>query len=101
MLETKNNLTRRTVVVGGTACAAMAAVLGTAVAQDKIPPEAVMYVPKTANPQQFCANCIHWQGTPAAAYTELDEANPEMAACAVVSGNLASTGWSGVWAPRA
>ena len=97
--ETKG-VSRRTLLGGGVAAVAAVGLVGRARAQDKIPPESVMYVEKTANQEQFCANCLHWQGDVVTSYSELDESNPAKAACAIVSGDLASTGWCGVWAPR-
>jgi hypothetical protein len=93
-------ISRRTLLGGGVAAMAAAGLTRAARAQDKIPPEAVMYVDKTQNMDQFCANCLHWQGDVVATFADLDESSPARAACAIVSGDLASTGWCGVWAPR-
>ncbi|WP_420391967.1 hypothetical protein [Acuticoccus sp.] len=98
MSDTKG-VSRRT-LIGGTVAVAATAGLGIrAQAQTKIPPEAVMYVPITANKEQFCANCIHWQAEHVAEYSSLNESDPEMAECAIVAGQVHSTGWCGVWAP--
>lgn len=91
-------VSRRTIIGCGVAAVAGVALAGTARAQEKIAQEAVLYVAKTENPEQFCANCTHWQGTPVASYAELDEADPAKAACAIVAGEILSTGWCGVWA---
>lgn len=92
-------VSRRTVLIGSTAAVATAGLSGHAAAQSKIDPAAVMYVARTDNEEQFCANCIHWEGEQVLEYSALDTDDPAMAECAIVSGNLHSTGWCGVWAP--
>ncbi len=101
MADNKQGISRRTIL--GCGAAAAVAVVGfqsTARAQGSVPPEQVLYVEKTANQEQFCANCVHWQGTPVEEYSALNEAEPEQAGCAIVAGEVASTGWCGVYAPR-
>ena len=100
MSKDSGKVTRRT-IIGGAVVAVTTAGFGLEVrAQGTLPREQVMYVEKTQTPGRFCANCLQWKGTPVADYAELDESNPEMAACAIVAGEVASTGWCGVWAPR-
>lgn len=82
-------VSRRTVLIGGTAAVAAGAFGGAANAQDKIPQAAVMYQdqPKTVDGNvQRCDNCLHWQPPNA---------------CAIVAGEIAPEGWCGVWAPMA
>lgn len=98
----KQGISRRTLIGSGAAVVAAAGLGGRAAsAQTKIPPEAVMYVAVTDNEEQFCANCLHWQGEVVEDYSALNPDDPEMAECALVTGELAATGWCGVWAPRA
>ena len=100
MASNKNGMSRRTIIQCGVAVAAAGVGMSTVVrAQTKIPPESVMYVAMTANPEQFCSDCLHWQGTP---HTTLDEAKSsgDSAECAIVAGQVVATGWCGVWAPR-
>ena len=99
-MSNENGKLSRRVVLG---CGAGAVVVGfglRAEAQGSIPPEQVMYVEKTQLEDRFCANCLHWKGTPVASLSEVDQANPEMADCALVAGKVAATGWCGVWAAR-
>ena len=100
MQNDKKRISRRTLLGGGVAAVAAVGLSRGARSQDKIPPEAVMYVEKTENQDQFCANCLHWQGEPVVAYADLDGSNPPKAPCAIVAGELVATGWCGVWAPR-
>lgn len=90
----------RRLILGCTAGAVVAGFGLRAEAQGAIPPAQVMYVEKTKLPDRFCSNCLHWKGTPHKQYSEIDESNPEMANCALVAGQVAATGWCGLWAPR-
>ena len=78
-------VSRRTVLIGGTAAVAATALAGTASAQDKIPQAAVMYQDQPKGDQR-CDNCLHWEPPNA---------------CAIVAGEIAPEGWCGVWAPMA
>lgn len=77
-------VSRRTVLLGGTAAVAATAFAGAARAQDKIPQAAVMYQDSPKGDQR-CDNCLHWQPPNA---------------CAIVAGDIAPEGWCGVWAPK-
>ena len=102
MAHHRPTLTRRTLLGCGAAAAAVAVVGadGARAQGGSIPREQLMYVEKTKKPEQFCAKCTQWRGTPVSDYSELDEANPEQADCAIISGKVASTGWCGAYAPR-
>ena len=101
MANTRQGISRRTILgCGAVAAFAVAGLETTARAQGTGPREQVLYVEKTEKPDQFCANCVHWQGTPVEDYSALDEASPEQADCAIVSGKVSAAGWCGVYAPR-
>lgn len=100
MSDQSKPLSRRTILGCGAGAVVVGFGLGSARAQGTLPREQVMYVEKTKTPGHFCANCLQWKGTPVADYSALDEANPEMADCAIVAGKVSATGWCGVWAPR-
>ncbi|WP_108659946.1 high-potential iron-sulfur protein [Acuticoccus kandeliae] len=100
MSNKDHGISRRTILGCGAAALAAAGFNPANVqAQGKIPPEQLMYVAKTKTPGRFCANCLQFLGTHVKDYSELDEANPEMAECKIVAGKVAATGWCGVWSP--
>lgn len=102
MANQRQGISRRTILgCGAVAAFAIAGVETTARAQGgTVPREQVLYVDETQKPDQFCANCVHWQGTPVAEYSALDQSSPEQADCAIVAGKVSALGWCGVYAPR-
>ncbi len=85
--DTSKRSARRAVLgagIVGLGAAAGVTVTSRAQAQEKIPQAMVMY---QATPQgaQRCDNCLHWQPPNA---------------CAIVAGNIAPSGWCGVWAAK-
>lgn len=75
---------RRTVLRAGAAVLSAGAVARTALAQEKIAPEMVMYQDQPKDGQE-CDQCLHFEPPNA---------------CKLVAGEISPKGWCGVFAPK-
>jgi hypothetical protein len=84
--KTMRSTTRRVLIRNAAVLAPLAAAagLGSAAAQEKLPPAMVLYQTTPKDGKQ-CNQCLHWQPP---------------AGCAIVAGVIAPTGWCGVFAPK-
>jgi hypothetical protein len=83
--KTTRSTTRRVLIRNAAVLAPLAAAgLGTAAAQEKLPPAMVLYQATPKDGKQ-CSQCLHWQPP---------------AGCAIVAGTISPTGWCGVFAPK-